>query len=668
MAQYPTSAAGDSELYVAVNNTSTTLTDNPLSAGATTVNVNDASSFPSVGAVTIDAEIIKYTGKTGTSFTGCTRGFDGTSDVSHLVNTPVYHRIIANHHNVVKDEIKAIETDLIAIKSALNDADTPASTATDVKDRLDQVVSQLKAITGTANWYSAVAKSLNQLLPLSGGTMSGDVAMGTNDITDVGIELIGTTAQRTDIVGAGNNLQMEGINYATSAMSIIRNTNDSGGGGFVLGKSRGTTIGSNTIVQDGDILGTIYFAGSDGTKIINGARIQCRVDGTPGVDDMPGYLAFLTTPNGSATAVERLRINSVGQSLFSNGTVGSPSISFGSDTDTGIFSSVANQVLFSCGGVLKAVLSATDLDVKGSIVVADGTVSLPSITFNSDTNTGMYRYGANTIGFSCDGAYRFVVSDSSVVSTVPFYASAGSASLPGISFQGDADTGIYLSAANTIAFSTGGTLRALLTASEFSIQADGCQIEARNGTISAPGYSFQSNTDTGIWLNSSDIDFSVNGSLAFSVQPSWIYIYRDTVPSGTGTYSLGTSTNYWNDISYKTLTDRGCLPWCDEGVELPDGTIVSDLEAISRISKHPTKLTIQGLPMLDYKTFPKKAYKKAEVNGVLLERDSNDEPIGGADGVEMTMMFGVMFGAIKELTQKLVTIEERLVILETPQE
>ncbi len=128
-------------------------------------------------------------------------------------------------------------------------------------------------------------------------------------------------------------------------------------------------------------------------------------------------------------------------------------------------------------------------------------------------------------------------------------------------------------------------------------------------------------------------------------------------PVGTGAISSGDGSNYWNDISYKTLTDRGCLPWCDDGVELMDGSIVSDLEAIAQIQKHAEKQTIQGLPMLDYKTFPKKAYKQADNGGVLLERDEKGEAIGGHDGVEMTMMFGVMIGAFKEIKQRLDALE-----------
>lgn len=50
----------------------TYLTADPGSGG-TTLSVNDTTYFPSAGTLYIDNEIISYTGKTSTSFTGCTR-------------------------------------------------------------------------------------------------------------------------------------------------------------------------------------------------------------------------------------------------------------------------------------------------------------------------------------------------------------------------------------------------------------------------------------------------------------------------------------------------------------------------------------------------------------------------------------------------------------------
>jgi len=88
---------------------------------------------------------------------------------------------------------------------------------------------------------------------------------------------------------------------------------------LIFQKSKNDTIGSHTIVAVNDELGTIEFAGSDGADFRTAAAITVDVDGTPGTDDMPGRLQFLTTPDGSATPTERLRITSGGGFHFTNG-------------------------------------------------------------------------------------------------------------------------------------------------------------------------------------------------------------------------------------------------------------------------------------------------------------------------------------------------------------
>ena len=54
-----------------------------LNPSSTTINVADTSQFPPSGTSLIDAEIITYSGKTSTSFTGCVRGFNGSTAVNH---------------------------------------------------------------------------------------------------------------------------------------------------------------------------------------------------------------------------------------------------------------------------------------------------------------------------------------------------------------------------------------------------------------------------------------------------------------------------------------------------------------------------------------------------------------------------------------------------------
>jgi hypothetical protein len=66
----------------------TTLTAG-ISNSATTIPVVSTTNFSNTGAVLIDSEVIKYTGKTTTSFTGCTRGQFGSTAASHLSGASV---------------------------------------------------------------------------------------------------------------------------------------------------------------------------------------------------------------------------------------------------------------------------------------------------------------------------------------------------------------------------------------------------------------------------------------------------------------------------------------------------------------------------------------------------------------------------------------------------
>ena len=69
---------------VVVDSTSTTST---VSASDTTINVSSTKGFPnSYGILKIDSEVITYTGKTTTTFTGCVRGFSGITSFHQDLN------------------------------------------------------------------------------------------------------------------------------------------------------------------------------------------------------------------------------------------------------------------------------------------------------------------------------------------------------------------------------------------------------------------------------------------------------------------------------------------------------------------------------------------------------------------------------------------------------
>jgi len=132
--------------------------------------------------------------------------------------------------------------------------------------------------------------------------------------------VIGSSGRTAGDVNA--QLQVEGTSFATSSLNLISNAGASAGNvsHITLAKSRGSADGSNTIVANGDNLGSIQFAGADGTDINStAALISAAVDGTPGTNDMPGRLMFHTTADGASAPTERVRVDSRGSILFKNG-------------------------------------------------------------------------------------------------------------------------------------------------------------------------------------------------------------------------------------------------------------------------------------------------------------------------------------------------------------
>jgi hypothetical protein len=81
-----------------------------------------------------------------------------------------------------------------------------------------------------------------------------------------------------------------------------------------LMRSYNNTAGTHTAVPDGARLGSIRFAGSDGTGFSSGAEIVASADGqTWATGDCPGRLIFSTTADGAASPTERMRIDSSGR-------------------------------------------------------------------------------------------------------------------------------------------------------------------------------------------------------------------------------------------------------------------------------------------------------------------------------------------------------------------
>jgi uncharacterized coiled-coil protein SlyX len=174
------------------------------------------------------------------------------------------------------------------------------------------------------------------------------------------------------------------------------------GADIVFTRSRSATIGTNTIVQNGDEFGRIYFTGANGTGFDYGASIQAVVDGTPGVGDMPGRLVFSTTADGASTPTERMRITNAGKVLIGTST----------SANTVVFA-VQSDVAGSAGGNYPlATIESTGTSDSGAACLHLGKKANDTSTSNvfqrfyiNSSGTGSGQINANGASAAAFGSF-----------------------------------------------------------------------------------------------------------------------------------------------------------------------------------------------------------------------------------------------------------------------
>lgn len=140
-----------------------------------------------------------------------------------------------------------------------------------------------------------------------------------------------------------------------------------------------------------------------------------------------------------------------------DGTSASPSYSFETDSNSGMYSVSADVVGFARGGTAVMQLNSTGLVMESGNVILNrpGTAANPSYSFGTDENTGLFAIGGDNLGVAVGGstALQLVDNGGNLQANIP----SGSPSVPGVAFIADPDTGIYRVGANTMALTTNGT-------------------------------------------------------------------------------------------------------------------------------------------------------------------------------------------------------------------
>jgi hypothetical protein len=193
-----------------------------------------------------------------------------------------------------------------------------------------------------------------------------------------------------------------------------------------------------------------------------------------------------------------------------SGTAALPEYTFAIDTDTGMLRSAANTLGLSTGGVQRVTISTASNTYTLVSLGPAGSAAAPTWSFSGDSNTGAFSAGADVYGISTGGTSRFTVSTTTVSSTLPIFVPLGSAAAPTYSITGDTNTGLFSPGADLMAVSTGGTERV-------RVSSAGLQLVA-GGSAAAPAISLTGDTNTGIaWTAADTLVLSTDGTARLTI-------------------------------------------------------------------------------------------------------------------------------------------------------
>ena len=108
--------------------------------------------------------------------------------------------------------------------------------------------------------------------------------------------------------------------------------------------------------------------------------------------------------------------------LASNDSAAAPAYTWSNNSNTGMYNAGTNTIGFACGGTNCITLCNIGI-VTGlltgnkHITASNDSVSAPSYTWFSSSNTGLYLAGTNTIGIACGGSNSITMSNNMI--TIP---------------------------------------------------------------------------------------------------------------------------------------------------------------------------------------------------------------------------------------------------------
>jgi len=196
----------------------------------------------------------------------------------------------------------------------------------------------------------------------------------------------------------------------------------------------GNLIANSTATSTSTTTGALVVSGGAGISgaLFTGGNISSSDTVNATANVRTGNLIANSTVTSTSTTTGALVVSGgagISGALFTGGNISSSdTVNATANVRTGNL--IANSTVTSTSTTTGALVVTGGAGISGNIYVggniftSDGNVTNPSISFSSDTNTGMYRVGTDSIGFSTNAARRLTISSSDIAD--PFNLTIGS--------------------------------------------------------------------------------------------------------------------------------------------------------------------------------------------------------------------------------------------------
>ena len=259
-------------------------------------------------------------------------------------------------------------------------------------------------------------------------------------------------------------------------------------------------------------------------------------------------LQTINIPNASGT----MTLNTATQTItnkMNHAQVGSqtdPSYSWVGDTDTGMYRYDVNTIGFTTAGINRLGISDVDivsfLPIKSDSFKGLGIGGPGAVVFgNSASTAGMY-FDVNRVNFSTNSVQRLAIQDASITCNQPLIIPSGTSTNCGLQFSGFANTGLHFT----------GSLLYLTYGGTNMIRCQSAQLYSdvvhnfSTGTAASPGLRASSYSTTGLyWTSTPTLNVAVSGSQAVGFETGGLRLYGST--AGNNALYSASLLQYYED-------------------------------------------------------------------------------------------------------------------------